>query len=272
MGRLILLLSGLFIMLQTFAADTTLSLQINKTIPGSFSDFYTDNLQNIYVISSATNQLKKLNSDGDSVAVFNNTLRYGKIYSVDVTNPLKVLVYYKDFSTVIILDRFLATRTIIDLRKLQITQVKAIAQSYDSNIWLYDDGEGKIKKIEENNNVLLQSADLRLVFDESLNPVKIIDNNGQLYLYDNKLGWLIFDYYMAFKKRVSFAGWKDVSTNDNQLTGRDEAHFFSALQTDIEPRSLKSNIPLADVIKTEWQQNKLFVLTKDGLRIYNIAK
>ena len=262
----------LLLSLQTFAADTTLQLQINKTITGSFSDFYTDNLQNIYLISANTNQIKKLNSNGDSVAVFNNTVRYGKIYSLDVTNPLKVLVYYKDFSTVVILDRFLATRTTIDLRRLGITQARAIAQSYDSNIWLYDEGEGKMKKVDENNNVLLESSDLRLVFDDSLSPQKIIDNNGQLYLYDNRLGWLIFDYYMAFKKRLPFDHWQDVNANDNVLFGRHSDRFLYASQNDIDFHSLRSNVSFTDVIKTERQQNKLYVLTKDGLSLYNIIQ
>ena len=260
----------LFVSLQIFAADTTLHLQKIKIFSGSYSDFYTDNLQNVYLISSVTNQIKKCNSNGDSVAVFNNTVRYGKIYSMDVKNPLKILVYYKDFSTILMLDRFLATRAVIDLRRLGITQVKAVSQSYDGNIWLYDEGEGKIKKIDENNNVLLESADLRLVFDDSLSPQKIIDNNGQLYLYDNRLGWLIFDYYAAFKKRLPFNHWQDANAADNILFGRDENHFFYASQNEIDFHSVQSNVSQSDIIKAEQQQNKLYVLTKEGVTIYNI--
>src|SRR4051812_7176206 len=234
MGRLILAFI-LFVSLHSFAAgDTTLHLQLTKTIPGNYSNFYADNLQNIYLVAANTNQVKKVNSNGDSVAVFNISTRFGKVYSMDVSNPLKVLVYYKDFATVMLLDRFFAIRTIVDLRKLGITQVKAVALSYDGNIWLYDEGEGKLKKIDESGNVLVESADLRLIFNDVINPVKIIDNNSELYLYDSKLGWLIFDYYTAFKKQLQFTGWKDVAANDNRLSGRDENHFFYAVQSDID--------------------------------------
>ena len=272
MGRLILAFI-LFISMQSFAAgDTTLQLQLAKTIPGTYSNFYTDNLQNIYLVAANTNQVKKLNSNGDSVAVFNISTRYGKVYSMDVTNPLKVLVYYKDFATLLLLDRFFAIRTAIDLRRLGITQVKAVALSYDGNVWLYDEGEGKLKKIDESGNVLVASADLRLVFDDALNPVKVIDNNSELYLYDSKLGWLIFDYYTAFKKQLLFAGWNDVAANDNKLSGRDENYFFYAMQSDIDFHTLKSNIGLVNAIKTSWQRNKLYVLTKDGINIYNLVQ
>ncbi len=260
----------MFISLQTLAADTTLYLQSIKTIEDNFSNFYADNLENLYLINSSANGIKKINSNGDSIAVFNNVVRYGNIYSLDVTNPLKILVFYKEFSTILLLDRFLATRATIDLRKLSITQVKAIAQSYDGNIWLYDEGEGKIKKIDENNNVLLESSDLRLVFDDSLNPQKIIDNNGQLYLYDERLGWLIFDYYGAFKKAVPFTHWQDVSVSDNVLFGRNGNQFLYASQNDIDFHSTGAKFVFADIIKTERQRNKLYVLTKNGLNIYSI--
>ncbi|MDQ2752954.1 MAG: hypothetical protein M3R72_08020 [Bacteroidota bacterium] len=268
MGRII----GLFLLLfslQTFAADTTLHLQLIKTIEGSFSNFYADNLENVYLISSSANGLKKIDSGGDSIATFNN-IRYGNIYSLDVTNPLKILVFYKDFSTIVILDRFLASRATIDLRKLDITQVKAVAQSYDGNIWLYDEGEGKIKKIDENNNVLLESSDLRLVFDDSLNPQKIIDNNGQLYLYDTRLGWIIFDYYGAFKKNLPFSHWQNVSVNDNVLWGRNEKQFYYASQNDVDFHTLSGRFVFDDILKTGKERNKLYVLSKVGLTIYNI--
>jgi hypothetical protein len=269
MGRLIFAFI-LLISLHSFAAgDTTLQLQLAKTIPGNYSNFYTDNLQNIYLIAARSNQIKKLDSNGDSVAVFNISARYGKVYSMDVTNPMKILVYYKDFATIVLLDQFFAIRSTIDLRRFGITQVKAVALSYDGNIWLYDEGEGKLKKIDVSGNVLVESADLRLVFDNALNPTKVIDNNSQLYLYDSKLGWLIFDYYTAFKKQLQFTGWEDVAVNDNRLSGRDENHFFYATQSDIDFHTLQSNIGLVNAVKTNWQQNKLYVLSKDGINIYS---
>jgi len=65
-----------------------------STIDGDFIDFTVDNLGNYYLLSK-NNQLKKLNADGDSAGVFNDVRRYGKLYSIDATNPLKILLYYK---------------------------------------------------------------------------------------------------------------------------------------------------------------------------------
>src|SRR5882757_5489675 len=97
---------------------------LSKTIQADIVDFTVDNLGNIYVLSK-DNRLKKLSPQGDSLAVFNDVRRYGQIASVDATNPLKILVFYREFTTIIELDRFLNIVNIIDLRKLNILQVKA---------------------------------------------------------------------------------------------------------------------------------------------------
>ena len=47
------------------------AFQFLKTIKGDFTYFNVDNLDNIYLITK-NNQLKKLNANGDSVAVFND--------------------------------------------------------------------------------------------------------------------------------------------------------------------------------------------------------
>ena len=65
----------------------------SKIIKGEFTDFTVDNLDYIYLFTPS-GQLKKLKPNGDSLAVFNDVRRYGKVYSIDVSNPLKVLLYF----------------------------------------------------------------------------------------------------------------------------------------------------------------------------------
>ncbi|HET9280167.1 MAG TPA: hypothetical protein VFN95_18355, partial [Flavitalea sp.] len=148
--------------------------RIQKTYPGDVADFSVDNFGNIFILFS-NGQLKKLNPNGDSLAVFNNVKRYGKLFSIDVSNPLKILLYYKDFSTVVILDRLLNFRGMIDLRKLNLYQVKAIGQSYDNNVWVFDELESKLKRVSEEGKIIDQSTDFRVLFDSVPSPQHIID-------------------------------------------------------------------------------------------------
>ena len=127
----------------TASAQTDSSFQFVKTVKGDIVTFTVDNLDYIYLLGS-TNQVKKLNANGDSVAVFNNVRKYGQASLIDVSNPLKVLLYYSDFATIVVLDRMLNIRNTIDLRKQNILQVRAIGQSYDNKLWLYDEVDIKL--------------------------------------------------------------------------------------------------------------------------------
>ncbi len=273
MGRLRSIYICCFILIRAITvfafSDTTLLLLPEKKIPGSYTNFYVDNLNNIFLIN-ADNRIKKLNNKYDSVAVFNDTRRYGNIYLLDVNNPLKILVYYKDFSTIVLLDRFLNIRNTIDLRRSGILQAKAVAQSYDNNYWVFDELENKLKKLDDNGNILLQTADFRILFSDEFLPSRIIDYEGMLYLYDEKTGWMLFDYYGAFKQKIKAKNRKDVNVTANFLTGRDDNYiYFDNIKT-FASGKFNLSINVANALKAQRQNDKAFILQKDGLVIYKI--
>lgn len=207
---------------------------------GDFVDFTVDNLGNYYMLSK-NNQLKKLNAKGDSIGLFNDVRRYGKLYSMDVTNPLKCLLFYKSFSTVIVLDRFLNNINTIDLRKSNIFQVKAIAQSYDNNIWIYDEQNNKLKKIGEDGKVLSETVDLRIIFDEVPSPTNIFDQDGFVYLYDPEKGMYVFDIYGSFKTKISYLGLNNVVVFGKTVAGTLQQQLIAYTTGTLSER--KMNLP-----------------------------
>jgi hypothetical protein len=249
--------------------DTTLHLVKERSISGSYTNFYTDNLGNIFLIS-ANNQIKKLNQNFDSAGIFNDVRRYGDIYKLDVNNPLKIVVYYRDFTTILVLDRFLNIRNTIDLRNAGILQARAVAQSYDNNYWVFDELNGKIKKIDDNGNVLLESPDFRVLFTYEYSPQQIIDADGALYLFDVKKGWMIFDYYGAYKKHIDVTGWKDVGVYRNILTGIDSTTVHSINANTYSEQKINTGLDLSNTLKIQVQTGKLFVLNKNELSLYRI--
>lgn len=189
-----------------------------RTITGDIASFTVDNLDNIYILNSK-NQLKKLDANGDSVAAFNDVRKFGKATLVDVSNPLKVLLYYKDFATIVVLDRFLNIRNTIDLRKQNIFQVKAIGQSYDNKIWLYDELENKLKKIDEDGKLIQETPDFRLLLGQTIAPLRIFDENKYVYLYDTDKGVYVFDYYGTLKNNILIQQWKNFKVTGNYIYG-----------------------------------------------------
>ncbi len=242
-----------------------------RKFTGEIKDFTTDNLGNIYLLNSA-NQIKKVNERGDSIAVYNDVRRYGKINSIDATNPLKVLVFYKDFSAIVVLDRLLNSRTAIDLRKQNILQVSAVASSYDNNIWVFDELDSKLKKIDDNGNVLLESTDFRQVFDSVPSPSVIFDRDGQLYLYDIRKGLLVFDYYGAKKNYYPILNFSDVEVIDkNTITARDSTRLLLYKPATLQLYSFSAFNRHDNFQKIKFNGNKIYCLSKNGdLEIYSL--
>lgn len=226
-------------------------------------NFTVDNLGNIYTLDKS-DLLKKLNPQGDSVAVFNDVRKYGKVYSIDATNPLKVLLYYKDFGTIVVLDRLLNVRNTIDIRKLGIFQARAIAQSYDNGVWIYDELEAKLKRLNDDGVVVDQSSDFRQMMEAAPSPLQIIDQDKLVYLYDSMQGLFIFDYYGTLKNKMAFKGWQDFQVIDNSVVGRKEGVLERYEPGTLSLKELRLDSSLAASDRIRVTPNRLYSL-KDGI-------
>ena len=226
--------------------------------------FETDNLGNIFIVNKQQ-QLIKYSKDLDSLQVYNNVQRFGVLSSIDVSNPLKVLLFYKDFSTVVVLDRFLAERAVIDFRKIGIYNANAISLAYDNQIWLYDELNNTIKKINDNGEVSMEFNDFRTLFETAPYPSKIIDNNGLVYVYDAKTGILVMDYYGAYKftlpikevQSLNIVNGKVLYIQNNIL------HFYSLLELQDKTTQLPAQLISGKNIKIE--ANKIWYNTNEGI-------
>lgn len=213
----LIIVAALFINQISFAQKAASdSFVLIKTYTGNIADVAMDNLDNLYIISS-TGQIKKLNAAGDSVAVYNQTRNYGKLYTIDVSNPLRLLLFYKDFSTVVILDRFLANQSFLDLKRFSILNPSAVGNSYDNNIWVYDEYDNKLKKIDQQGNRLMETSDFRTIFNQSISPQRIFNDNGLVYLADTTSGIFVFDNYGSFKKKIPVKSWQTLSIAGNNI-------------------------------------------------------
>ncbi len=242
-----------------------------RTIPGQFSYFTADNLDNIYLLSNG-NQLKKITARGDSAGVFNDVRQYGRLDYMDVTNPLKLLLYYRQFSTVVVLDRFLNIRNVINLRRQNIFNVKAIGTSYDNNIWVFDEGDARIKKIGDNGEVLMTTVDLRQVFDTLPSPVQLTDRDGFIYLYDPEKGFYIFDYYGAFKSRIPFLHWQDIAVIGKTLYGFEGEKLNQYPVGSLQLKSYPLPDAFSDAVQKMAGKERVFLMRKNGIVQYRVSQ
>jgi len=245
------------------------SFQLKKLIRGNYIYMNVDALDNVYLIT-AGNRLIKLDANGDSVAAFNDVKKYGNPSYLDLSNPLKPLLYYKNFFTIVALDRQLSKRNSINLREKNIFSANAISSSYDNNIWVFDEQDFKLKKISEAGNLLQESVDLRIVLDSVPSPDYITDHDKFVYIYDPKKGFFIFDYYGAYKNRLPFLNWEYPAFSNNIIYGFSDNNLFSYELNSLNLKQFKLPFSLKSYEAIKAVNGKLYLLKKDGLEIYNI--
>lgn len=240
-----------------------------RFIPGNFSYMDIDILDNIYLITE-TNQLKKIKGNGDSVAAFNDVKKFGNPSLIDVSNPLKIPVYYKSFSTVVILDRFLTYRNSLNLRKGNIFKVKAIATSYDNNLWVFDEQDLKLKKINDEGVALSETTDWRQLFDTVPSPTLILDRDNFVYLYDENRGFYVFDYYGSFKNNLPFLHWEHVAIAGGRLMGFVKDTLYSYELNSLNLKTYKLPAFFKNYTDIKAMNGKVYLLKKTGVEVYKI--
>ena len=176
--------------------------------------------------------------------------KFGKATLVDVSNPLKVVLFYKDFATVVMLDRFLNVVNTIDLRKQNIFQARAIAQSYDNKIWVYDELENKLKKIDEDGKLLQETPDFRLLLNRAITPTKIFDENKYVY--------------------IIITGWQNFKVTGKFIFGSKADTLY---RYDITNFMYDEWTMPEELIKSKafnFTSSRLYALKKDSVEIYTI--
>lgn len=255
--------------LSNAGAQTDSLLNVLLPINYPSSSFAVGNLGELYIINT-DNQLKKLDEKGDSVGVFNQVTKYGKLSYVVAENPWKTLLFYKNFSTIVLLDKYLNIIGSINLRNKNILRAEAITNSYDNKIWVYDEQENKLKKIDDSGNLLSETVDFRNLFDVVPTPKKIIDFDGFVYLYDPKIGFYIFDYYGSFKRKLLFPGWSDFAVIGKSIYGFDSENMYKYTS----PMPQAEEFPLPELLRNNTSvkvsNNKLYFLKDQKLGIYLI--
>ena len=173
--------------------------------------------------ATTQNRIIKLNEQGDSIGYYANN-SFGAISLIDVTNPLKVLIYYQDFYSGVVLDRLLNETQIFSMLELGYGEIRVIGSSIDGAMWIFNDHEQRLIKATQNGQVLLRGEDLRLRFNERLTPEKIVQSGESLFLQITGRGLLVFDLFGQYKTQIL-----QENISDFQLVGR---HLM--IRTDVQ--------------------------------------
>ena len=226
----------------------------------------TDNLRNVYLVNDK-NQLLKYDPDGQLIYTYNSK-KYGAIGFVDARNPFKLRISYPEFSTIVTLDNQLAETAVINFMELGIPRFGPICTSSDNRIWIFDEQELKLKKIDQNLNVILESDPFFSIFDaEDIHPNFMVERNNWLFINEPDIGILVFDIYGTYAKTIHIKGLSQFQVRNDQLIyfqdGVCHSYHLKTLQ------KTKVLLPPAQGLKAiRFEKDRLFLLSENHLDLY----
>jgi hypothetical protein len=160
----------------------------------------TDPMGQHYLVSGGT--LIKYDSRGDSVYSWSNPPT-GRIVVIDAGDPMRILVYQKDFNLVRFLNNRLAPiSNPIRLDDIGITSVLALATANQGGFWIVDGSNMRLKLIGQQLETLLESAPLPLSLARSTSEYKMIEAGNRVFLLLPDECILEFDLFANLIRKI----------------------------------------------------------------------
>src|SRR4029077_7308362 len=153
------------------AISSPTQYELVAKIPLSSGTFTTDNLQNVYVYHKTT--IKEYNSAGKLLYTYSDK-SYGDITSVDANNPLKVMVFYKDFPQILFLDNTLSRNgNSISPSDLGYQLTTMACVSHDNGLWFYDTQNLQLLHFDVNLTLTQKTGNLNQLLGIVINPFSL---------------------------------------------------------------------------------------------------
>jgi len=258
----------LFLLLQSDPAGPDYSLLNHIDNKGNFMT--VDELGSLYLVNEE--QLTKFDIDGKLLFTYTN-LYNGNITSVDVGDPFKILVYYRDFSQIVFLDNFLSKSAVpISLESIKLELATLACSSYNNGFWVYLPQSFELVRIAQDMIISNRSGDLSSIVQSEIDPNYIVEKDNFVYLNDPNIGIMIFDKYGTYYKTIPMMNLQYFQVEGNNIISSTNANLriYDLKTLEESVSSLPVDDPICVSFKYSFKPKRLFLLNKNGINFYSV--
>lgn len=248
----------LLLCLSFTAGDTLKTLY---TIRAKADFFTTDNFGNTYLVKA--DEIRKYNPNGDLLKIYSNK-NMGKITSVDASNALRLLVFYKDFASIIILDDLLSQNgDIINLLDLSLEQSDLVCTSFNNGMWFFNRENANLVRLNDNLQTAVNTGNLNRLLGSDLKPNFILEYDGYVYLNNPNEGILVFDIYGTYSKTITIKGLQHFQIKEQSLI-----YFADGKLKSYQLKQLNTvDIPFFGVNDVRVEKDNYYLFYKDSVLV-----
>lgn len=238
--------------------------QLIKKIPINGNYMTSDAIGNIYIIEGST--LLKYNSMGELQYTYSN-LSEGNLTNVDVSDPLKILVFNREFNKIRFLDQTLTVRgNEIQLDELGNTDITLVCSSFEGGFWTYNPGSFSLIKFNSNLDIEQTGVNISQITDIEINPSFLTEYHNDLYMCDTAYGIMLFDRYGTYIRTYPFKKVRSLQIENNDIIMFD-GEKISVYNT--RSQLIQNLDPVADKqLFVRFYSKYMYVLTDSELLIF----
>jgi hypothetical protein len=269
----ILLLTLALVLLSCGSLKTPLAPEVfvensTRLIPLRSTIVATDKLNAFYMIDNQ-NKLRKYNTDGEmSFDYVDNS--FGRIDLIDITNPLSIMLYYKRFGIIKLLDNTLSEIKSINLNSTgRFFAAFPVCISNDNNYWVYDRQENKIFKVDSALQQMVETNHFNDLGMADVEPTDMKERGNKLLIWDKHKGFFLFDNFGHFLKNIPVTDALEFQFDGQGIMYRTtEGIYYRGIDM---PLDVKVNIPekieFEKLKNLRQNQNHWFAVYDDGADI-----
>ncbi len=183
-----------------------------------------DNLGNLFVVTPK-NELLKFNPQGKFLWNYTNKT-FGEINQLDVTDPLRVILYYEGYQQIVVLNNNLSEISKFTFNQNPNQQITLVASANNNGFWIYDQINRELRKLTNSFIDDLNSGNIyqRNGFDMQANFM--LTDDQYTYINDKKEGVRIFDRFGNFFKTAVIFPKSNFEVNDNEIYFMKDSSFM----------------------------------------------
>lgn len=263
MKRVFILLCGIISFLVAFQQSNVVLV---RTIAIKGESITTDNLSNIYLLNNDI--LQKYDPQGNPLRSYSNKT-LGKITTVDASNPMKVVLFYRNFLQIVFLDNTLSQNgDPVSIEALGYPQTQLVCSSHNSGIWIYNQQNFELIRFDQNLQVAGQTGNLAQLLGIDLKPDYMVQYNNWLFVNDPSVGILVFDVFGTYSKTIPLKNISEFQFQENKIIYYRDGKLNNFNMQTLEQG--RSAVPDSTAVSVKLANDKLYLLQRGALAIYSV--
>lgn len=220
-----------------------------------------DHLGKIYTVEGT--ELTKYTSNKEIISSFSDAL-LGEISSIDVSNPLRIQLFYKEFNQVLYLDQSLSSISDpIDLYTYSDSETQLCCDASSGGLWMYNRDDNQVFKVSRQGEIINKSGLLTSYFKE-VSPSKMIEYQENLYFLIPLKGLVILNKFGHFIQQIPLAKISDFCFDNQELLYLKNHTWFK-----YNPMMTSDSIifKIENSGESQIQSNKIYIFSEDQISI-----